>query len=193
MKAMSKQDGRPARKETDAALFEAIAEGDLGPLGALFDRYHEDVRQFLLRAASSSSDVDDLVQETFLTAARAAASYDGREVARPFLIGVAAQLLRRRRRTAGRLRGLLSAFGVAPTSRLRTPEESTSLAEEEAQLRAAIERLSEDRRLVLVMVEWNGMSGVEVARVLDIPVGTVWRRLHEARAELQRALERGMR
>ena len=71
MKAVTMR--REAAAESDAALFEAIARGDLGPLGALFDRHHEGVRQFLLRAAPNAADVDDIVQETFLTAARAAA------------------------------------------------------------------------------------------------------------------------
>ncbi|AUX46830.1 uncharacterized protein SOCE26_083390 [Sorangium cellulosum] len=163
----------------------------LGPLGGLFDRHHEHVRQFLLRAAPNEADVDDLVQETFLTAARAAASFDGRETARPFLIGIAVQLLRRRRRTFARLRSLLESFGKTPTPPLSTPEDEASLAEDEARIRDAIARLTDERRLVLVMVEWNGMSGVEVARVLGTPVGTVWRRLHEARAEVRRMLERG--
>ncbi|WP_438024186.1 RNA polymerase sigma factor [Sorangium sp. So ce233] len=181
------------RDATDAALLAAVAQGDLGPLGVLFDRHHEHVRQFLLRAAPNDADVDDLVQETFLTAARAAASFDGRETARPFLIGVAVQLLRRRRRAFARLRALIESFGSAPAPPPATPEDEASLAEDEARIRSAIARLGDERRLVLVMVEWNGMSGVEVARLLGTPVGTVWRRLHEARAELRRALERGAR
>ncbi|MFT3764943.1 MAG: RNA polymerase sigma factor [Minicystis sp.] len=188
-----RQTPQSARDATDAQLFQAIAGGDLGPLGALFDRHHEDVRQFLLRAAPHDADVDDLVQETFLTASRAAGSFDGRESGRPFLIGVAAQLLRRRRRTFARLRALLDAFGNAPTAAPRTPEESTSQAQDEDRMRAAIAGLSEDKRLVLVMVEYNGLSGVEVAKIIDKPVGTVWRRLHEARAEIRQALERGTR
>lgn len=182
-----------ARDASDAELFAAIAQGDLGPLGALFDRHHEDVRQFLLRAAPNAADVDDLVQETFLTASRAAGSYDGRESARPFLIGVAAQLLRRRRRTFARLTALLDAFGATSAPPPRTPEESTSVAEDHDRVRAAIAGLSEDQRLALVMVEYNGLSGVEVARILDKPVGTIWRRLHEARAAVRRTLERGTR
>lgn len=176
---------------TDAALFEAMACGDLGPLGVLFDRYHEDLRQLLLRIAPGSPDVDDLVQETFLTAGKIAGSYDGRPVARPFLIGIAVQHLRRRRRALKRFHGLLEAFGVAPTARQRDPEDATLLAEDEERLRAAMARLPEDHRIVLVMVEWNGMSGVEAAKALDTPVGTVWRWLHEARVELRRLLERG--
>lgn len=187
---------QPSTQTSDPELFRAIAAGDLGPLGTLFDRYHADVRQFLLRSAprsGSAADVDDLVQETFLTAARAAGSYDGRDRAAPFLIGVAAQLLRRKRRSFARLRAMLENLGRAPTEKPRDPEDHAVVASESARLQAAMDRLSEDRREVLVMVEWSGMSGVEVARALGIPVGTVWRRLHEARAELKKALDRGHR
>lgn len=48
-----------APEKTDADLLRAIAAGDLGPLGTLFDRYHADVRSFLLRSAPRTSDVDD--------------------------------------------------------------------------------------------------------------------------------------
>jgi RNA polymerase sigma-70 factor (ECF subfamily) len=179
--------------ESDAKLFEAIARGDLGPLGALFDRHHEAVRQFLLRAAPNAADVDDLVQETFLTAARAAASFDGRDSGLPFLIGVAVQLLRRRRRTFARLRALYDSFGAAPAAPVRTPEDAASMAQQEERLRDAIANLSEERRLALVLVEYQGLSGVEAARILETPVGNVWRRLHEARAELRHALSGGSR
>lgn len=176
---------------TDAALFESIVTGELGSLGVLFDRHHEPLRQFLLRAAPNSADVDDIVQETFLTATNAAGSFDGRASALPFLIGIAVQLIRRRKRTFARLRALYDAFGAAPTTPKLNPEEKLHQAREEAFLQAAIGRLSEEKRLVLVMVEYNGMTGVEVAGILGIPVGTIWRRLHEARAELRVALERG--
>ena len=178
-------------QQTDAELFAAIAHGDLGQLGLLFDRHHEPLRQFLLRVAPTSADVDDLVQETFLTASRIAASFDGRESAFPFLMGISVQLLRRRKRTFSRLRALYESFGKAPTLPSSSPEERLSQAEEEARLQKAITRLSDERRLVLVMVEYNGLSGVEVAKMLDTPVGTIWRRLHEARNELRYALERG--
>lgn len=192
MRLVAKRDAHET-KESDAQLFQAMARGDLGPLGTLFDRYHEHVRQFVLRVAPNASDADDIVQETFLTAARAAGSYDGRPSAAPFLIGVAVQLLRRRRRSFARWSSMLEMFGLAPTAPVRTPEEDVTTSEDEAKLRAAIGKLSEAKRMVLVLVEWNGMSGVEAAKVLDVPVGTVWRRLHEARAELRQALERGER
>ena len=180
-----------ASSMSDAVLFESISQGELGSLGVLFDRHHESLRQFLLRAAPNSSDVDDIVQETFLTATNAAGSFDGRASGLPFLIGIAVQLIRRRKRTFARLRALYDAFGSAPTTPKPSPEDKLHQAQEEALLQAAIGRLSEEKRLVLVMVEYNGLTGVEVAGILGIPVGTIWRRLHEARAELRQALERG--
>lgn len=180
-----------ASEESDAALLRAVADGDLASLGALFDRHHDAVLQFLRRAAPNAADVDDLAQETFLTAARIASSFDGRASARPFLVGIAAQLLRRRRRSFSRLRAFCEKLGRhdAPPPQ-PDPEASVCLAEESALLREAIARLSDDRRMVLVMVEYSGLSGPEVARALDVPVGTIWRRLHEARTELREALSR---
>jgi RNA polymerase sigma-70 factor (ECF subfamily) len=191
LKSVGKRE--PCEDCGDAALFEAIARGDLGPLGVLFDRHREPLRQFLLRAAPNAADVDDLVQETFLTASRAAGSFDGRKEGLPFLIGISVQLLRRRRRTFARLRALYDAFGSTPTAAARTPEDAVSQVQDEERVRSAIAKLSEDRRLALVMVEYNGLTGPEVASILGVPVGTVWRRLHEARTELKRSLERGAR
>lgn len=180
-----------APASSDAALFEAMAQGDLSSLGVLFDRHHEPLRQFLLRVTPNAADVDDVVQETFLTATNAAGSFDGRASALPFLIGISVQLIRRRKRTFARLRALYDAFAAAPMTPKPSPEDRLHQAQEEERLRAAIGHLSEEKRLVLVMVEYNGLTGVEVAGILGIPVGTIWRRLHEARAELRQALERG--
>ena len=96
---------RPSAKgesRSDPELMSALAAGELGALGVLYDRYHEDVRQFARRACAREADADDVVHDTFLTASRAATSYDGRPCARPFIIGVAAQLVRQRRRVWAR-------------------------------------------------------------------------------------------
>ncbi len=52
---------------TDGALMKRIGEGDLGPLGILYDRYHADVRQFIAHATSGGGDTEDLTHDTFLT------------------------------------------------------------------------------------------------------------------------------
>jgi RNA polymerase sigma-70 factor (ECF subfamily) len=178
-------------RSSDAELIAKIASGELGALGALYDRYHDDVRRFAARATATSADVDDVVHDTFLTLARVSARYDGRPNARPFLLGVAAQLIRRRRRSLARLSRALRDFAFAPVFAHPTPEQEVGRSEERARFDAALAKMSDDKRLVFVLFEREGLSGDEIARALEIPVNTVWTRLHHARAALRKALGEG--
>jgi RNA polymerase sigma-70 factor (ECF subfamily) len=189
---MRRRDAGTAQLEqaTDGELFQAMANGDLGPLGELFDRYHASVRAFAERLLGDPADAADLVQETFLTAARAAASFERDAAAKPFLLGVAAQLARRRRRSFARLRRLLEAFKHAPVEPRVTPEDDVAVDEQKWLIERAVGRLSPEHREVILMVELGGLSGVDAAKALEIPAGTVWRRLHEARAQLRQSLKR---
>ncbi len=173
----------------DDALFAQMASGDLSALGELFDRYHTNVRHFLLRLLVNPAEVDDLVQETFLTASRAAGSFTPGAPGRPFLFGIAAQLVRRRKRGFARLRRMLESFGSHPTEPTKSQRDAIETDQRHAALHAAMAKLNERHREVLLMVELGEMSGVEVAAALGIPPGTVWRRLSEARAELARRLK----
>ena len=177
----------PDAEVADSELIRRIGEGDLGPLGILYDRYHADVRQFIARATAGGGDTDDLTHDTFLTLSTIASRYDGRATARPFLIGIAAQLVRRRRRGVMRWARALTSFAwsTADAAPL-TPESSAAGTEEMRQFEDALARLSDDKRLVFLLVEREGMSGEEVAAALEIPVNTVWTRLHYARSELRR-------
>jgi RNA polymerase sigma factor (sigma-70 family) len=187
-------DLRARRREleaTDAELVKRASEGDLSPIGVLYDRHHEGVRQFVARAAPSNADVDDIAHETFLVLAKIAGRYDGRASARPFLLGIAAQLVRRRRRGLGRWAQALASFAdTLVDSRVRTPEDAAAMNEEIARFDAALARLSDEKRLVFLLVEREGLSGEDVARALEIPVNTVWTRLHHARNDLRKALSR---
>jgi RNA polymerase sigma-70 factor (ECF subfamily) len=55
----------------------------------------------------------------------------------------------------------------------------------------ALETLSEAKRVVVVLSEVEGFSCQEIADMMEIPVGTVWTRLHHARNELRTYFERG--
>jgi RNA polymerase sigma-70 factor (ECF subfamily) len=168
----------------------ALAAGDLGALGVLYDRHRARVRQFLRRAMPGSSEVDDLVHETFLALPHAAPSYDGRRRARPFVIGVAAQLVRRRRRGLARWTEFLQELQDVCLDVVTPPDQDYERAEDFAAIDRALARMSEEKRLVYLMVEREELSGDEVATALGIPIGTVWTRLHHARAALQRSLIR---
>ncbi len=175
--------------QSDADLLARVSAGDLSPLGVLYDRYHEQVRQFVRRATAGGAHADDLTHEAFLALTRVAGRYDGRESARPLLLGIAAKLVQDHRRGAARRTAIMAAFaGIAAERRPPTPERTASVSEELRRFDAALARLSEDKRLVVLLIEGEGLSGEEVARILDVPTGTVWTRLHYARAELRKAL-----
>ena len=166
-----------------------MSDGDLGPLGVLYDRHRESVRQFVRRATAGGADADDLTHETFLTLATIARRYDGRASARPLLLGIAAQLVRQHRRGVARFLQVLTTFAVGSGDRsARTPEDAASTTEEMTRFEQALARLPEEKRLVLLLVEREGLSGDEVAEALHVPLNTVWTRLHYARAELRKAL-----
>ncbi len=164
-----------------------LASGDLGALGELYDRYHEPIRRFFARATGDAEDVDDLVHATFLAAAKSAGRYDGRLSCRPWLVGIAAQLLRRRRRAFGRFLEVLSAV----RGKRVTAVDPRPVLQARRDVERALVQISEAKRITLLMAEVEGLTCAEIAAALGVPIGTVWTRLHAARRELRRALGDG--
>ncbi|MGC4092760.1 MAG: RNA polymerase sigma factor [Polyangiaceae bacterium] len=177
----------PAPATPDALLLARLAQGDIGALGELYDRHQQPLRRFLSRATCGHADVDDLVHATFLIAAESAARYDGRSACRPWLIGIAVRLVRRRRRS---LYGFLSMLTSLGATRASSADPRASL-HERTDVERALERLSEPKRVTLLLAEVEGLSCPEIAELLAIPVGTVWTRLHAARRELRAWLTDG--
>jgi RNA polymerase sigma-70 factor (ECF subfamily) len=70
----------------------------------------------------------------------------------------------------------------------RTPEEASGALDITTKVRAAIARLPEGQRQVVTLVDLEGFSYIEVARILDVPIGTVMSRLCRARTALKELL-----
>jgi len=183
----------PARPQhSDEAMVAACALGDRAALGVLFDRHHDALQAFLERLARAHpSEIDDLVQATFLEVWTAARRFQGTAAVRTWIFGIAANLVRRRIRTAGRQRAALAALTSAWPQRAdgHRPDDAVAHAQLLARLGAALAELSHDLREVFLLCEVEGVPGVEVARVLGLREGTVWRRLHTARRRLRAALD----
>jgi RNA polymerase sigma factor (sigma-70 family) len=170
---------------SDPDIMRRLAAGEIGALGELYDRYQEPIRRFVARATSDAEDVDDLVHATFLAAAKSAGRYDGRPSSRPWLIGIAAQLLRRRRHSFGRLLAVLSSVRLM---RATTTDPRPALHARN-DVERVLAQISEAKRVTLLMAEVEGLSCAEIAAALGVPIGTVWTRLHAARRELRHALQ----
>jgi RNA polymerase sigma-70 factor (ECF subfamily) len=181
---------RRSRNRTDDALLEAIGSGDLGALGELYDRYARDVWRATYRMHGNAADAEDIVHQVFIKLPEIAKSYDGRANARPWLIGIAARITMRHRRGLGRLARVIAAFAtVSPTSRGLDPEREAIGKQELNAVDVAIAALSSKKRIVLTLVELEGLTTDEVARALSIPPATVRTRLHHARREIYEAIK----
>ena len=183
--------GSSAQPElTDAAALEALSQGHISALGVLYDRYQASVSSFVRRATNDASDVEDVVHATFMTAAKAAGNFDGRLSCRPWLIGIAARLIHRRKRGLSRWARALRELTVREGERYTDPHRELSARDEVQHLSEALERLTEPKRVVLLLAESEGLSSEHIAAALQIPVGTVWTRLYHARRDLRRLLNR---
>ncbi len=191
--ALSTQSPRSAEATQppgDAALLRGIASGDLEALGHLYDRYARDVWRAVRRSLYEGADVDDIVHGLFLALPRLAKSYDGRASCRHWLCGIAVHFALRHRRGRGRFLRMVGSFAHTVSDLwMRNPEREAASQEELSRLQRALDRLSDKKRAVFVLVELEGLSAEETARALDIPTATVRTRLFHARRELQAAMD----
>jgi RNA polymerase sigma factor (sigma-70 family) len=174
---------------SDEEILREIAGGDTHALGLLFDRYEAIIRGFIGRLGVQSDEVDDLVQLTFLDVPRAAQRFDSRWPARNWLLGLAAMVVRRHRRSVGRMAARMARWRSDPSCRIHTTlGEDLERREVAARAVGALEKLSPRKREVFVMLVLENASATETARALGVPVATVWTRLHHARRDLRHLL-----
>ena len=167
----------------DRARMAAIARGDCAALAELYDAYAPGLLGFARRAVGRA-DAEDIVQTTFITAARMAPTWDGRSPsARAWLFGIAARHLKERQRAGSRFARALLGLATEPAHASKGP------SGERLDTWAALERLPEAKRIVLVLAEVEGFSGEEIAKMLDIPLNTVWTRLHHGRRAMRELLD----
>ncbi len=179
----------PPAAPSDEALVAGCARGEAAALAGLFDRYHRDVFRFLSRiAGSQGGDVDDLLQNTFLALPHASKSFVGSACVKTWIFGVAANVARRNVR--GELRRRLSRLRYAQLPKAEPPlaDQAAIRRQQLQQLERALAGLPHDLRTAFVLCDVEGMAGVEAARILAIPDGTLFRRLHDARKRLRTML-----
>jgi RNA polymerase sigma-70 factor, ECF subfamily len=150
-------------------------------LAELFDAHQQRLFHLALRLCSDREEARDLVQETFLRAARQPGSVAGE----PWLVRTLVNLCRDRwRRLAVRSRAREE---LTREGQERINPEDTQVAR--ATVKAALARLAPRRRAVLVLHELEGRPVRDVARLLGVSEVTVRWHLLAARRELARLLE----
>jgi len=176
----------------DDAQIIAACDRDPERFRELFERHFPPTLAFLRRRVGSDI-AEELAIETFALAYRRRASYDPRRgSARPWLLGIATNLLRRHRRTEGRM---LLAFARTGTDPVLSDDPEYEAAERRADARTATPALAlaladlrQGERDVLLLFAWADLTYPEIADALGIPVGTVRSRLSRARSRVRELL-----
>jgi RNA polymerase sigma-70 factor (ECF subfamily) len=185
----------PFRREgldqlSDHALLANCAAGDNAALEELFHRHGDNVHRVLDRLAHvDRQDLEDLVQATFVEVKRSAARFDFRSAVTTWIFGIALNVARNSVRGHVRQRRAMETVAETTFSDGRGPEERASQRQLAIRLQAAFDTLPPELRTVFTLCDLEGVRGVDAARILKIPQGTVWRRLHDARSRLRAAIE----
>lgn len=169
--------------DRDGELLERVARGDTQAIGALYQLHARSLLRFAARAVGPA-EAEDLVHAAFIRAADRASTFDPQlGSARGWLFGITGRLVQERRRALSSTARALLRFGAGAARAM------TGTSNERHDLERALASLSEAKRVVILLAEVEGYTGEEIATMLEIPVGTVWTRLHKARRELRAFME----
>jgi RNA polymerase sigma factor (sigma-70 family) len=178
--------GTLARVSTDLELLEAWKTGDRKAGSELFERHFDSICRFF--ANKVQSDVDDLVQRTFIACVEGKERFRGQSSFRTYLFGVAHNVLRshirKRRREGERFEpGVTSVFdmGLSPATLIAQRKEQLLVLQ-------ALRRIPLDHQVVLELYYWEAMTAKDLAEVLEIPEGTVRGRIRRAKQLLEEQL-----
>jgi RNA polymerase sigma factor (sigma-70 family) len=172
---------------TDGELWQRAVQGEPEAFGVLFERHARAVYNYLFRRTADWSTAEDLTSIVFLEAWRRRGEVRlERDLALPWLLGVATNVLRNRRRSQWRHRAALE----------RLPRERSEDFEDDAAARLDDERrmrgvlrsvasLPKREQDVLALCVWAELSYEEAAVALGVPVGTVRSRLSRARGRMR--------
>ncbi len=169
----------------------AIRAGDHDAFATLFDRYAGAVYAHAVRVTGDRDAAEDVLSVVFLEAWRLRGRIrpEGDSL-RPWLFGIATNVLRNTARASRRHRAALAR--IPP--QVATPDFSDDLANAAADAaalaaaRSALARLRRPERDVVLLVVWAGLDYAAAAEALGVPVGTVRSRLSRARTRLRAAV-----
>jgi len=168
---------------------ERLRAGDPGAFEELVRSYQHRVFGVAVRMLGNAAEAEEIAQEVFLRVHRSVSEFRGEAKLSTWLYAITSRLClnrlqsgERRHRHAGE-----EALADVPAGEAGGELERNEV---ETALRQAIAALPEERRIVVVLRDVEGLSYEEIARTLDLEPGTVRSRLHRARMDLKAKLER---
>ena len=175
---------------SDSRLWAQATDGDATAFGELYERHAAAIYNHCFRRTASWSLAEDLTSAVFLEAwrHRSDVRFVG-DSARPWLLGVATNLVRNQQRTLRRYQAALRRLSPPPDEDDFVDELADRMDDERAvqKVLGLVERLPRRDREVLALCTWDGLSYEEAAVALGVPIGTIRSRLSRARRRLERS------
>lgn len=191
---------------SDDALVQRARQRDLAAFETLVERHEEKIYRLAMRLVRNESDAQEILQETFLSAWRNLASFEGKAQFGSWLYRVAANaalmMLRTQRRRPAVSAEELGPGGLDEAAHRddtgfhrrgdwsKRPDDQLQSTELQQKLQQAIDGLPEAQREVFLLRDVEGLSTEETADLLAITVPTVKTRLHRARLTLRDVIGR---
>lgn len=175
-------------------LVQRTLKGELASYDELVRRYQERIYATIYHMVGSHEDAGDLTQETFIKAYQALRSFKGDASFYTWVYRIAVNktlnfLKQRKHKTHLSLDNV--DFNAEHDPEMvelvseKTPRRDLGLNELRQKLNAALAKLSEAHRLVVVLHDIQGLPHEEIAKIMDCNIGTVRSRLFYARQQLQ--------
>jgi RNA polymerase sigma-70 factor (ECF subfamily) len=181
----------PGEIDPDGELVARWRAGDRTAFEGLVRRHQARVFRLLLRMLGSREEAEDVAQETFLNLHRSGHRFRGEARFSTFVYRVAANAALNRRRSLGRHQareGALAREGRGAPERPLDPEAAAASSELRGELELALRELAPALRLPVLLCDVEGLDYAEIARILELPEGTVKSRIHRGRRWLRERL-----
>jgi len=176
----------------DAQLIEETLAGRSAAFGQLVTKYQDRLYNTLVHVTGNAEDARDAAQEAFIQAFTKLDTFQQNAAFYTWLYRIAFNVAishRRRRRPTASVDRARETSGLEPMDPAEAPTERLERDEQARQVHEAIAELSEEHREVLVLREIDGFCYDTIARILELPIGTVRSRLHRARLQLREQLK----
>ncbi len=174
---------------SDDELMSQVRDGDVEKLGTLFERHHVRLFNFFLRMTGDREVAEDLVQEVFIRMLKYRKSFRARGEFSAWMFALARNVSvdhfgRRGRRETADDAALEEHPSPGPL-----PLEQLEMAESMERLRAALLKLPDEKRELLLLTRSGGLTHEQIGSILGCSAGAVKVRVHRALRQLQQVFQ----
>ena len=185
-------------REIDQVLVDKAQKGDKQAFGVLVEKYNKKLFRLLSRMVRDQSEIEDIVQDSFIKAYRAINNFRGDSAFYTWLYRIGVNTAKNHLMALSRrpkamndveLEDIENFDDAGDLRSYETPESALMTKEIAATVNETIEQLPEELKSAITLREIDGLSYEEIAEIMDCPIGTVRSRIFRARESIAEKLK----